>query len=379
MNISLLTSGHLPYDDRIFWHMGKALSESGHNIEIISSKSFTRESSGGISVNCFEGDNLTKKDKIEQFIELLGRFHPDIIICSEPLPVIAGARYRKSSRSRVTIIYDITEWYPSRKNLLHYKSVCRWIIFLKLLAFNLIASYITDAFIFGEWYKSRPYRILFPFKMFSFLTYYPDLAYLRKTDPQLLNNTLRFVYSGKISFEKGFRNLMSVIQNLSEFHQNLSIYLKIIGWYESDNDKKDCEPLLNTTHKNIFIKVTGRLSYKDFINEIKDADIFLDLRESNFETQHSLPIKLFYYSALGRPVIFTDLKAIHRDVEIEKFGYLVKPDKTDNISNIVSMYLQNQDLYYEHCRTARKLAEDKYNWQQISPAFIKFIESFLPR
>jgi glycosyltransferase involved in cell wall biosynthesis len=378
MRISFLTSGHLPYDDRIFWHMGKALSETGHIVEIISSKLFLKESSGVISINCFEGDHLPKKDKTDHFIELLGRFHPDIIICSEPLPVIAGNRYRKKSGFNATVIYDITEWYPSRKNLLHSRLFLRWIIFIKLLAFNLFASHTADAFVFGEWFKSRPYRLLFPFKPFSFVTYFPDLNYLRKTDPGPLNGKLRLVYSGKISMEKGFGNFINVIRNLSELHPDLFINLKIIGWYESDDDRNECDPFLNFQNKNISVEVTGRLNFIDFISEIKQADIFLDLRKRNFESQRSLPIKLFYYAALGRPVIFTDLKAIRRDVRIEEFGYLVKPDDTETISKIISGYLKNQDLYIEHCINARKMAEEKYNWQQISQAFIKFIESFSP-
>lgn len=379
MNISLLTSGHLPFDDRIFWHMGRTLSEAGHNVKINSSKSCVREQSEGISVNCFEGDNLTKKAKTERFIRLLESSNPDIIICSEPLPVIAGNRYRKRSRKRTIIIYDITEWYPSGKNLSPHGIFLRWIIFLKLLAFNTAAAYISDAFIFGEWHKSRPYRRLFPFKSFLFLTYYPDLKYLKQTDPLPLKSTLRLVYTGKISIEKGLGNFMNVIRKLTEQNKNLHINLKIIGWYGSEDDKRSCEPLLNIRDKNISLEIKGRQEFRDFISEIRGTDIFLDLRETGFETQRSLPIRLFYYAALGRPVIFTDLKAIRRDVEIEKFGFMVNPENAETVSDIISGYIANQELYLEHCRNARKLAEEKYNWQLISPDFIRFIESFSPR
>jgi glycosyltransferase involved in cell wall biosynthesis len=379
MNISLLTSGHLPFDDRIFWHIGKTLSEAGHNVEIISSKSPAREQTEGISLNCFEGDSLTKKAKTGRFIELLENSRPDLIICSEPLPVIAGNRFRKRSGKHAIILYDITEWYPSSNNLSPHNFYLRWLVFLKLLAFNIFAAYISDAFIFGEWYKSMPYRSLFPFKSFLILTYYPDLRYLKHTDPQQLNKTLRLVYSGKISVEKGFGNFMNVIRKLSDHHKDLQINLKIIGWYGSEDDRRSCEPLLNVSDKNIFVEIKGRQEFRDFISEITGTDIFLDLREAGFETHRSLPIRLFYYAALGRPVIFTDLKAIRRDVEIEKFGFLVKPENADTVSDIISGYIANQELYLEHCRNARKLAEGKYNWQLISPAFIRFIESFSPR
>lgn len=379
MNISLLTSGHFPYDDRIFWHMGKTLSEAGHNVEICSSQSNAREIADGITINCFEGDSLTKKAKTRQFVEILQDSLPDLVICSEPLPVVAANRYKKSSRKRVIIAYDITEWYPSRKNLSAYSIYLRWLVFLKLLAFNVVAAYISDAFIFGEWHKSRPYRSIFPFKSFIFLTYYPNLKYLIPAEPKELDNTLRLVYTGNISIEKGFGNFINVIRKLSEQHTNLHINLKIIGWYGSEDDRISCEPLLSGLDRNITVEIKGRQEFMDFISEITGTDIFIDLRKNGFESGRSLPIRLFYYAALGRPVIFTDLKAIRRDVEIDKFGFLVNPDNTDAISEIITGYIINQELYLEHCRNARRMAEEKYNWQLICPAFTGFIESFSPR
>jgi glycosyltransferase involved in cell wall biosynthesis len=359
--------------------MGKTLSEAGHSVEIISSKLFLKELAGGISLNCFDGENFTKKDKTEHFIELLSKFHPDIIICSEPLPIIAGKRYRKKSGGNAIVIYDITEWYPSQKNLAPYKSFLKPFIFLKLLAFNFIASCCTDAFIFGEFYKSQPYKFLFLNKPFAYLTYFPDLKYFEKTEPRPLYGELHLLYSGKISLEKGFGNFIGVVQKLSLGDPSLQVNLKIIGWYESENDRNECEPLMHILNKNVTIEIKGRVSFSEFISEIKETDIFLDLRKSNFETQRSLPVKLFHYTATGKPVIFTDLKAIRTDISIEKFGYLVKPEATDTIAEFICSYRRNQDLYLEHCRNAREMAEKKYNWQQISPALLKLIDSFPQR
>jgi glycosyltransferase involved in cell wall biosynthesis len=379
MIVSFLTSGHFPYDDRIFYHMAKTLAANGHKVEIVSSKTEIIDSSDGISVNCFDGDNQPKKNKINLFYERLNRFSPEIIICSEPLPVLAAKRYRRKNHSSTKIIYDITEWYPSVKNLAHYKSPLRWLISVRLFLFNLIASYYADAFIFGEWYKSRPYRLIFPLKPCTFITYYPDLTFIRSNEPSMTRDRLKLIYSGKISPEKGFVNFIKVVTGLSDARKDLKIEVKIIGWYESDKDRNTCEPFLKVPGNNISFSVTGRQSFYDYIDQIKEADIFLDLRKQNFENHHSLPIKVFYYAALGRPVIFTDLKSIRRDVDIEKFGFLVNPENTDKIIGIISGYLQNRESYLEHCRNALILAEEKYNWKNISLKFLKFIDSFSPR
>jgi glycosyltransferase involved in cell wall biosynthesis len=376
MNISFLTSGHNPFDDRIFYHMGRSLCENSHKIEIVSSKLNLLEVADGIKLNCFAGDNLSKRKKISQFAERLSQFTPQVIICSEPLTLLAAKQYSKNQSVKTRIVYDITEWYPSKKNLAFYKPAFRWVIFLKLLIFNLLASRYADAFIFGEWYKSRPYRFLFPGKPFTFITYYPDLKYIRYNEPALTSGKLSLAYSGKMSIEKGFKNFIMVLEGLTKYHKSLKIEVKVIGWYETIRDKRECKNLIRTLSPEISLKIFDRQSFSNFIEHIRETDIFLDLRSVNFENRHCLPIKLFYYAALGRPVIFSDLKAIRKEVEIDRFGFLVQPTDKDRIVKLIVDYLENRELYYNHCANARYLAENEYNWKKIEPQFLKFITSY---
>ena len=101
----------------------------------------------------------------------------------------------------------------------------------------------------------------------------------------------------------------------------------------------------NNENNNITIYFAGKQNFNDFTGQINETDIFLDLRRSSFENQRSLPIKLFYYAALGRPVIFSDLKALRHDVEIEKFGFLTDPGNTEGIIFLISEYLKDPVLY----------------------------------
>jgi glycosyltransferase involved in cell wall biosynthesis len=373
MNISFLTSGHEPFDDRIFYHLGRTLSENNNNVEIISSKRDLTEVAEGIELNCFAGDALKKRDKICRFTERLSLFRPDVIICSEPLTLIAARNYSKGASGKIRIIYDVTEWYPSKKNLAVYKNTIRWFYFLKLLVFNFRAAGFADSFIFGEWYKSRPYRFLYSHKPFIFISYFPDLKYIPFCKPDLQKDRLRLSYSGKISIEKGYGNFMEVLSRLARLKSEIDIDVKIIGWYVNDRDREECEILFSQVPQNVSLKIFDRQNFENYIDLIKETDIFLDLRNDDFENQHCLPIKLFYYSALGRPVIFSDLGAIRKEVEIEKFGFLVKPHYYDSIINIILNYLKDEDLYNNHCRNARSLAENNYNWQKITLQFLKFV------
>ena len=351
--------------------MATSLHACGHNIEIVSSRSELNEVTDAIKLNCFDGENLPKREKTKQFIQRLSGFKPRVVICSEPLPVYAAHKYSQSQKEKTRIIYDITEWYPSKKNLRHHNYSVKWFVYLKLLTFNIWASWLADSFIFGEWYKSRPYRILFPDKPYIFTSYYPDLKYITHTPPYIEKGTLRLSYSGKISSDKGFGYFLDTVNLLSERVHDLRIEIKIIGWYE-----KSCENI-NTDFKllqndSISIIKYDRQPFADYIDLIKDTDIFIDLRNINTD-DHSLPIKLFYYAALCRPVIFSDLKAIRKEIDISSFGYLVNPENTEDIVSILIEYLNNHDRYYSHCKSARQTSEERYNWKYIEQQFINFI------
>jgi glycosyltransferase involved in cell wall biosynthesis len=375
MNISFLTTGHYPFDDRIFYHMASSLSQQNHVVEIISSKINLIEDSAGIKLNCFAGDDFSKRDKIKLFYKRLADFSPEVIICSEPLTILAAKKYSKKQPGKIRIIYDITEWYPSRKNLTVHNPLIRWFFFIKLLLFNLWASKLADSFIFGEWFKSRPYRFFFPRKSFIFTTYYPDLKYIPYRKPDLKKGNLRLAYSGKISLEKGYHNFFNVLNKLTELRNDLLIDVQVIGWYESLRDKDVCENLFTSVSKNIHLNISERLDFEKYLELIKETDIFIDLRSDNLENQHCLPIKLFYHAAFGRPVIFSDLKSIRKETEIEKFGFLVNPKDSDQCARLIINYINDSDLYYNHCENARSIAENYYNWKKAEPHFLKFITS----
>jgi len=374
MNISFITSGHDPFDDRIFYHMASSLAIRNNTVTIISGCENKSGIVNGIRLSCFEGFKLSKRQKITEFINRLKEAHPEIIICSEPLPVYAASRYRKKWHPDSKIIYDITEWYPSKKNLCIYNKFVKWAHLIKLSVFNLWISAFADAFIFGESYKSRPYRILFPRKPFIFIPYYPDLKYIERLSPELQPDKLRLSFSGKLTDDKGYGNFISLVINLAELYPDITIEVKIIGWpdvCEKNNSKAEM-PL----KKNISATYYSKQSFIEYLNLIKDTDIFIDLRNDDFENSHSLPIKLFYYAAFERPVIISDLKAIKKEIDISSFGYLVNPSDIKVISKIIRNYISDKNKYLNHCKSARKTIENTYQWDLVEPYFYNFLLSF---
>lgn len=373
MRVAFLSTAHDIFDDRIFYHMSKTLVKFGMEVMISCSnenyKGFVQE----VFINSFSGNHYSKKEKMNAFFFRLSDFSPKIIICSTPLSVLAAYKYKKNKQTPVNIIYDITEWYPSKKNIDGKPLIIKFLKFFQLLFFHLSTIFFCNGFIFGEWYKSRPFRYLFPHKPHVFISYYPNLSIIPVSMPELHENKLRLCYSGKLTFEKGMGNFIRVLEHLNQIYPKLFLEVKIIGWYSNESERDIFEKRL-TRLSNTSLSFYPKLPLLDYLNTIKDIDIFFDLREDDFENQHCLPIKLFYYAALGRPVVFTDLKAIRKEVEIGLFGYLTKPSDHENITMLIDKYMKNPKLYYDHCENARKLSLEKYNWAQLEDDFIFFLQ-----
>ena len=103
-------------------------------------------------------------------------------------------------------------------------------------------------------------------------------------------------------------------------------------------------------------------------------DLCFDLRTISLEHTYSLPIKLFYYLACGRPVIYSKLKSLTTFFSNLPFVHLVEPSDTEKIANIMINYINNQEIYTKHCKMALNLSSEKYNWDKIKCDFIEFIQ-----
>lgn len=375
--IIFLTSAHKSFDDRIFFHQAITLVRFGFEVQISSSLEFISENRSGVYIRSFEGQSFNQKRKVEKFVECLIKYNPDLIICSEPLPIYSSLKFRKRKKLSTSILYDITEWYPSKKNIRNLSFSKKLAVSLKLFSFNLIMSSKVDGFIFGELSKGRFYQLFYPNKKHELISYYPSLKYICHKPANLKKGQINLCYTGVFSEEKGFLNFLNVAKLIARKAPQKSVFLKLIGNYQSDKERLLGESLLTTLGKNIFVEKLKTLPFRDYLKAINNVDVFFDLRSNDYENQRCLPIKIFYYAASGRPVVYSDLKAIREEIEVKEFGYLVDPLNYDKISDLVLTYYSNPELHKKHCNKALELSRGKYNWEVIEDRFLKFIELFV--
>jgi len=292
---------------------------------IISTKEDCIKECDNISINSFNDTNLSRDEKMDRIQTNLTLFSPGIIICDSPLAVFAANRYKKDHT--INIIYDITEWYPSKIHLQHKKGVQRILKFFVLLTFNLLAGIRSDSFIFGEYYKSIEYRKLFFWKRYCKLPYYPDTDYIQYYPFKEINSEINLLYTGKINPDKGIDAVIGAIKTSALKCPEMQFRLKIIGNFPKMEDQLHFDILTSDLKENININILKPLPFLEFCKTIGDTHLFFDLRNIDVENTHCLPIKLFYYLACGRPVIYSNLKSYPKGSKGFRFWVSVRPGR----------------------------------------------------
>lgn len=327
-HIIFLQSAHTRHDERVCFHQANILKQEGHHVDIYDIDDF---------------DTFTLKEA-------------DIYLVDTPKALW------KVRKTKAKIIYDITEWCPSKKNL-HYVKFGKITKFILLIILNIWAGYRTDAFIFGEEDKAIPFRYLFSKKPFIFLSYYPDLRYI---EPQPIRNIqleCHILYAGALNQEKGWDNVLASMQSVALQNPETRFYLDVIT---QDTWLKSSIP------SNLNINILPIIPFEDFCKKITTYDLFLDLRKIDCENNRCLPIKLFYYMACGRPSVYANLNAISKGVkEIQECVKLVNTSL--QAADAITNYINNNQLYLSHCHRARQLSEEKYNWENIKHLLIQLI------
>lgn len=369
--ILFLTSAHRFDDDRIFFHQAKELKKNGFIIKICSLSSEFIGTIDGIHIESFPVLDTSIRNKIQSFQKVIKSFEPDCIICSEPLAVISTKEISK--RKKISIIYDITEWYPSMRMVENFSFPLNIFHAFKFFFVQLYAGFLSTHYIFGESTKKFPLAYFFPLKKHIISPYYPDDIYIHQKINKLVPNKITLCYTGQFSEEKGVGNFFRAIESLRKKKPGLEISVLLVGGARKEKDEKYFTELV-AKYQFQNIEISKATSFETFTESYADADICFDLRSRNYENHHCLPIKIFYYAASGKPMIYTDLKATREHLDVSKFGFLVNPENSDAISDHILKYIENPELYSQHAYNARTEYEKKYNWSIISNTFVDFIK-----
>ena len=375
-NILFFVSAHHSKDDRFFYHQAKALVNEQYNVSIFSFLENKNEVLENINICSREINSLSICKQLKYCQAVLKQKKPFLIICDNPKTVILATRYKMKNKCKV--VYDITEWYPSKKNFPvastnFFAKIVRAIF---LILINFVAGLCSDLLIFGEYYKSLPF-LLFFWKKRGIIRYYPDLQYINNVKPRFIHDEIRLLYSGKFNIDKGIDKVIEVAKLTALKSKKTVVKLNLIGFFGCEEDKKLIEKLSANLPGNMTIDIRPYLDFKLYCESIVNNDVFLDLRVKDIENNHCLPIKIFYYMASGRPVIYSDLKSIKKEIVTDEIGLFCNPDNVNEIANHICTYIEQQSLYESHCQNSLNASQKLYNWKKEEKIFLDLIKGMI--
>ena len=374
--ISLLTSGHPPFDERIYWKFAKSLIESNYLVSIFCSTTYINQNTDNILIKGFDGTEYSRRKKIDEFTILLKSFNPDLIICSEPLPVFAANKFSRNKKS-VKIILDITEWFPENVAF-KFSGIKKWLQYFKLFLPYIYILQLVNHIVVGEKNKKKRYDLLAFNKTKNIIGYYPVLKYFNYRPPDLLKEEIVLGYAGVVTIERGIINLLRISNAIAENYPDKSFTLLIFGKFTYYNEESHFHQLLKQ-YKSIKVEFANWTDYDKMSIVIEKMDICFDLRDRNFIYRNSLPIKIFEYMACGKPFIYADIKPISNEINIHQHGFLVNPDNDQEVISAVERYLNNPDLSVTHSKKSRRLIEENKNWENESKKLIQLVNDILTK
>lgn len=383
-SIAILTTGHPAFDERIFYKFAYSFSRHGYRVIIISSYSdsntLNEESKkhtfpvNGIAIEYACIDDNSKKDrhrKITGFTDHLEIFQPDIVICCEPLLLLAARRYKNKSKKTVLVISDITEWYPENY-VSRFSGIKYLLIYAAMTAFNIYTTNLADKLIIGEPGKAARYKLISPHLNRTVIGYYPVLEYFSYSPPPFDGTVFTICFSGILSPDRGVLSVIAVASELARRFPSVRIRLKLFGRFRN-NEEKRTTLLSIEKNKSVEYIFADWTEYTHISEVLRDTDICIDLRDGSFIYRKSLPIKIFEYMACGKPVIYPDIEPIRKELNVEEFGFLVDTSNIMTIADKIAGYITNESLLIQHSMHARKLIETKYNWSVLEPILLQTI------
>ncbi|HKI79624.1 MAG TPA: glycosyltransferase [Ignavibacteriaceae bacterium] len=368
--VALVTTGHPPLDERIFWKFAISISSNGYDTVIFCSTENISIKKENVFIKGFSDDTLSRKEKLNRLFSLIREFKPDLIICPEVSAIIPAYKYKKTDNNKCKIVSDVTEWYP--ENVAFKKSgILKILNYLSLFAGNIFLTNKCDSIISGEKSKLNRYKIISPFKRKIIIRYYPVIKYFRYS-PTPIKDELILCYAGLINFSRGIIELLHVAEKLADAHPGLQIKLRLVGKFQSKNEENEFNNIIRNK-KSIQIELREWTEYKNISENLADVHICFDLRKRNYIYNNSLPIKIFEYMACGKPFIFTDVKPIRDEMKADNFGFLADPDNKDEIVKLIEKYLNDKTLYLEHSKNGRMEIERNKNWETESQKLLSLI------
>lgn len=369
VKICMITTGHNPLDNRIFYKEAKSLKSVWDDITVIGqTDSKINDKIDGINIiglKMYKGfkSPILWRNLLHEAL----RINATIYHCHEPESLLIAIYLKIFKRKK--IVYDVHEYYL---DIIEIASIQMkiFLMFMLYLIEPIFCRYVDLVITADEKIMERYKRFnnnVYPISNFpSFETF--DCSNNQECLRRYKDYSV-VIYVGGIKEERGIFELICAIRKVSMTIP--SIKLLLVGGFENEDFERKCKEYVksNNLGKNVeFIGFVPHIKVAKYINSSDIGAILLYPTKRFVKTAY--PIKLFEYMICGKPIIASDLPSMGKIVEDSHCGVLVNPMDTDEIAKKITFLLENPDKAKQMGECGRRAVESKYNWDKMEEKLI---------
>lgn len=370
--ICILTSGHLPFDGRIFHKEAKTLVKGGYDVSLIAQHT-KEESVDGIRIVPLPKprNRLERMTKIVwKLIRLALKEKANVYHFHDPELIPTGLLLKLFGKK---IICDVHEHYPN-SILDRY-----WIP-------RSLRQTISNLFDFFE-------EVFVPF--FDYVIYttpivgkrygkmkvpaqrienYPliKLSKIFKKNPQKY-----IIYLGGMSKIRGIIELIKAFGMVVKKYPDWELYL--VGSANPPSFNKEIEELISKLDIKKNVKLIPWVPYEEKEGLSSQASIGIVTYLPYINNMSCLSNKLFDYMLVGLPVIASNFPLYKKVVDGNKCGLIVDPSNPEVIAKAIEYLIEYPDEARKMGENGKKAILEKYNWERESrkllEIYIRVLES----
>jgi glycosyltransferase involved in cell wall biosynthesis len=201
------------------------------------------------------------------------------------------------------------------------------------------------------------------------------LKYSSQLEDSSPDEKFRIFYVGSISHHRGADTILAAVEILSPQIQELEV---VLAGPVDDQFRGIFEKWLSRPNVRPFIRVTGRIPNNEVLRWVARSQICLFPFPSGPGLDETIPIKVFEYLAMKRPVIASNLPGIRHIIRHGVNGYLVKPSDSQKLASAIRQLYKNPQILRHLAENAPKILEN-FSWDRINVLIKKRITQLVDK
>ncbi len=373
MKICILTTGHSPFDSRIFYKQAKSLQRICDDITIIGPYDKEFEVVSGIKIKGIH----KPKNLIERFLSLNDIVNKAIetnadIYHFHDFEIIYKALYIKKKLPNAKIVYDVHEHYPDMVSM--SKKVPKLIRPLLTLMVDKSELFISKRFDFiitaDEAVQSRFKSVCKDVEVIHNYTQFDA----KKNDD--IKKEYDLIYQGGITIERGALQILKAIKELKKNLKYTNVKLIFVGPFGYAKCKDILITYIEKNGLNDNVKFAGRVDHsvvREYMYKSKIGLVPLLPEPKYFK---NIPTKQFEYMSCGIPVIGSYMPPIKKYITAYKSGLVINPLDEKEIAKNIECLLEDEKLREEMGNNGIKAISEEFNWKNEEKKLIEIYRKF---